>query len=205
MEEKTMTLRELVAEAAALLSQEGLDQPSGRVSDVPTVRTVRYYATHGLLEKPVDWRGRSALYGPRHLLLLLAIKRLQARGETLQDVQDRLAGIRDDELEELAGVTYEELVSDGEEDDEGDEYAGEEAKREDRAGAFWMERPTQVSPEVAVKPVSEGEIRGARLDEDVVLLLERAQRGLDASDVAAIKAAAQPLLRLLRARHIIEQ
>ena len=220
----TMTLRELVAQAAAILSQEDVDQPSGRVSDIPTVRTVRYYATHGLLEKPVDWRGRAALYGARHLLTLVAIKRLQARGESLQDVQGRLGGLTLEELEELAGLTLEEIESLGEEDPTkeaedatlGAEASGKGKGQDDaeegapaRQRSFWMARP-QASPdapeEVAPRRASrEVElVRGVRMDDEVLLLLERANREIEADDVAAIKVAAEPLLRLLRARHIID-
>ena len=82
-----LSLQELVAEAAVLLSEAAIDQPSGRVSDVPTVRTVRYYASHGLLDKPAAHRGRAALYNHTHLMQLLAIKRLQAQGLTLEQVK----------------------------------------------------------------------------------------------------------------------
>lgn len=213
-----MTLRELVAQAAAILSQEDVDQPSGRVSDIPTVRTVRYYATHGLLEKPVDWRGRTALYGARHLLTLVAIKRLQARGESLQDVQGRLVGLTLEELEELAGLTLEELEP-GEEDTQAEEKASPDAEGADadadadasggRQRSFWMSRPeasTDAPEEVAPRrPSREVElVRGIRMDDEVLLLLERANREIEADDVAAIKVAAEPLLRLLRARHIID-
>ena len=210
----TMTLRELVAQAAAILSQEDVDQPSGRVSDIPTVRTVRYYATHGLLEKPVDWRGRTALYGARHLLTLVAIKRLQARGESLQDVQGRLVGLTLEELEELAGLTLEELEP-GEEDTQAEEKASPDVEGADadasggRQRSFWMSRPeasTDAPEEVAPRrPSREVDlVRGIRMDDEVLLLLERANREIEADDVAAIKVAAEPLLRLLRARHIID-
>ena len=38
-------------------------------------------------------RGRTALYGLRHLLQLVAIKRLQAKGYTLEQVQQALEGL----------------------------------------------------------------------------------------------------------------
>lgn len=222
----TMTLRELVAQAAALLSEEDVDQPSGRVSDIPTVRTVRYYATHGLLEKPVDWKGRTALYGPRHLLTLVAIKRLQARGESLQEVQGRLGGISLEELEALAGLTLDELVSDDEDieggessdevlrESEDEEEAEEPEEASPRQRSFWMARSVTTADaqsedehkEVAPRrPRRESSIiRGIRVEDEVLLLLEGANREVEADDLAAIKAAAEPLLRLLRARHIID-
>ena len=55
-------------------------QPSGRVRAVPDRRAIRCTSTIGLIDRPVAHRGRTALYGPRHLLQLVAVKRLQARG-----------------------------------------------------------------------------------------------------------------------------
>ena len=46
-----------------------------RVSAAPDARTVRYYTTLGLLDRP-RIEGRQARYGERHVLQLLAIKAL---------------------------------------------------------------------------------------------------------------------------------
>ena len=78
--------------------------PSGRVRDVPDLRTIRYYTTLGLLDRPAAMRGRTALYGPRHLLQLVAIKRLQARGLSLAAVQERVVGLSDAALRRLAAA-----------------------------------------------------------------------------------------------------
>ena len=80
-EETLWTIDELGERVAEALGGPGYDGvPSGRVRDVPDLRTIRYYTTLGLLDRPAAMRGRTALYGPRHLLQLVAIKRLQARG-----------------------------------------------------------------------------------------------------------------------------
>ena len=50
-----------------------------RPPHVPDARTIRYYATLGLIDRPEAFRGRTALYGARHLSQLVAIKRLQAK------------------------------------------------------------------------------------------------------------------------------
>jgi hypothetical protein len=47
-------------------------------------------------------RGRTAMYGPRHLLQLVAIKRLQARGRSLVAIQAELAGATDTQLARVA-------------------------------------------------------------------------------------------------------
>src|SRR5262245_11996964 len=101
------TLDELCAEAALALAVDYDGQPSGRVRDLPDRRTVRFYTTHGLVDRPAAFRGRTALYGRRHLLQLVAIKRLQTAGLTLAEVQERLVGQTDRELEKLARLTEE--------------------------------------------------------------------------------------------------
>lgn len=79
----------------------GIPQSNGQVSAVPDGRTLRYYATLGLLDRPAEVRGRRAYYGPRHLLQAVAVKALQAEGLPLQEIQHRLAGRSDEELRQL--------------------------------------------------------------------------------------------------------
>src|SRR3954464_9955240 len=96
------TLDELTAQVALALAVDYPGQPSGRVREVPDRRTVRYYTTLGLIDRPADVRGRTALYTTRHLLQLVAIKRLEAGGPSLAEVQARLVGQPDSALRELA-------------------------------------------------------------------------------------------------------
>jgi DNA-binding transcriptional MerR regulator len=94
-----MKIEELADQVARVLAQYGLeDQPDGRVSDVPDPRTVRYYTTLGLLDRPkiVD---REASYSRRHVLQLAAIKALQTTSLSLAQIQERLYGRSDAELE----------------------------------------------------------------------------------------------------------
>src|SRR5690348_15034744 len=77
METALLTLDELSARVALALADHYEGQASARVRDVPDVRTIRYYTTLGLIDRPAALRGRTALYGRRHLLQLVAIKRLQ--------------------------------------------------------------------------------------------------------------------------------
>src|SRR5919202_6540270 len=90
------TLDELTAQVALALAVDYPGQPSGRVRDVPDARTVRYYTTLGLVDRPAAMRGRTALYARRHLLQLVAVKRLQAQGRSLADVQVELAAAGDE-------------------------------------------------------------------------------------------------------------
>ena len=101
-DETLWTIDELSERVAEALGGPGYDGvPSGRVRDVPDLRTIRYYTTLGLLDRPAAMRGRTALYGPRHLLQLVAIKRLQARGLSLADVQERVLGLSDSALKRI--------------------------------------------------------------------------------------------------------
>ena len=63
-----------------------------------TPRTVRLYATQGLIDRP-GREGRSAVYGRRHLLQLLLIRSLARRGLSLAAIAP-LIGLADDELEQ---------------------------------------------------------------------------------------------------------
>jgi DNA-binding transcriptional MerR regulator len=179
------TLDELSARAALALAVDYAGAPNGRVRDVPDVRTVRYYTTLGLLDRPGEMRGRTALYGRRHLLQLVAIKRLQAQGMTLQQVQERLLGRPDRELEAIARLR--------------DEAAAAEAPAPPPVAArsaFWKAPPAPpAEPEPPRLP------QGIPLSDDVMLLLTPS-RPAEESDVEAIRTAAAPLLKLLARRHL---
>lgn len=99
-----MRISELADAVAQILASRQLSQPSGRVRDVPDLRTIRYYTTLGLLDPPLEMQGRTAWYGCRHVWQLLAIKRLQFAGAGLVEIQQRLAGADDRTLQKLAEV-----------------------------------------------------------------------------------------------------
>lgn len=170
------TLDELAAQASQAVSTAGVGQASGRVTDVPPPRTIRFYTTLGLLDPATELRGRTAYYGRRHLLQLVAIKRLQSRGESLAQVQQRLNGISGPELARLAQLP--EAAEPG------------RARRKD----FWKElppnTPASAGPTLASVPV------------DGLMLVFPAARALVEDDLAALKAAAAPLLAVLRKRHL---
>jgi DNA-binding transcriptional MerR regulator len=99
------TIAELGRKVADALATTGYEGPvNGQVRAVPNERSIRYYTTLGLLDRPVEIRGRTALYGPRHLMQLVAIKRLQARGHSLAEVQAMLAGASHRKLARIADV-----------------------------------------------------------------------------------------------------
>src|SRR6185437_14316218 len=97
-DEPRWTIDELGAKAAEALAVDYAGPPNDRVRDVPDRRTIRYYTTLGLIDRPAEMRGRTALYGRRHLLQIVAIKKLQALGRSLAEIQHVLTGQTDKEL-----------------------------------------------------------------------------------------------------------
>src|ERR1044072_9198461 len=98
------TLDELVDRVEDALSAEYSGAANGRVRGIPDRGAVRWYSTIGLVDRPSGTRGRTALYGPRHLMQLVAIKRRQAEGHLLADIQVELSGVDDETLAAVARV-----------------------------------------------------------------------------------------------------
>lgn len=192
----------------AALSVEYDGQPSGRVTDVPDARVVRYYTTLGLVDRP-ELAGRTGLYGKRHLLQIVAIKRLQADGHPLAEIQRRLGGASDATLEKVAQVPAELPAV------KRPPGTGEHAPM--RRQAFWAEAPADVEerakeskPLPAAKPApakrkhESAPMVGLRLGENVVLLLDAA-RALGSDDLDAIREAAAPLMKVLAERKLVQE
>ena len=221
MHEPRWTLDELAERVDTALAVDYSGPPSGRVRAVPDRRAIRWYTTIGLVDRPVAHRGRTALYGPRHLLQLVAVKRLQAKGLPLVAIQQELAGATDPQLARVArlpsGAEAPEtaVVSSGGAAAAPRMPAGRpwEASRARRA-SFWREPPAVVSAvSAAAGPLTPGPaasdgspdhpaaetLRGVRLGEGATLLLEPG-REPDAADLRAIADAARPLLAVLRDR-----
>lgn len=95
-------LRTLVARALRSGSYTPAD--SGRIRAVPDTRTIRYYTTLGLIDRPAEMQGRTAMYCETHVLQLVAIKRLQADHQTLSDIQSQIVGIPAGKLRKLANL-----------------------------------------------------------------------------------------------------
>lgn len=130
------TLPELVSAVAAAMA--GWSVPdNGQVRALPDERTLRWYGTIGLLDRPLSWRGRTALYGERHLLQVLAIKRLQAAGWPIAAIQQRLLGADDAALR---------AIPMGEAPVPESTPAPEAPVRPRREGNFWAASPSQAVP-----------------------------------------------------------
>jgi DNA-binding transcriptional MerR regulator len=220
MREPRWTLDELAERVDVALAVDYPGPPSARVRAVPDRRAIRWYTTIGLIDRPVAHRGRTALYGPRHLLQLVAVKRLQASGLPLVDVQQQLAGATDTQLARVARLPGGPAALDVRERPAAEQPgAGPPravAGRARRAG-FWREQAAaftaapsgRAAPGGPAAPATStgypdpeppvANLRGVRLGEGATLLLEPG-RQLDAADVQAVVDAARPLLAVLRER-----
>jgi DNA-binding transcriptional MerR regulator len=195
------TLDELSTQVVQALAVDYPGQASGRVRDMPDIRTIRYYTTRGLIDRPAQMRGRTALYGRRHLLQLVAIKRLQAKGLSLAEIQARVTGQTDAVLRKLARVPIERRQA--EESGDAVHPRAEQETEDRRSGSFWSASPAPAPETVQTngsRPVFP--LAGVMLDEGTTLLLEAA-RPLDEEDVEALRSAAAPLLKILRTRRLI--
>src|SRR5215218_6492069 len=200
MEEPRWTLDELAEQVETALAVDYHGQASGRVRAVPDRRAIRWYTTIGLIDRPVAHRGRTTLYGPRHLLQLVAVKRLQARGLPLVSIQ-----------QELAVATARQAP-----------VAPRPARAKATRARFWREQPAAFTAAAdadantaadrtadPTDPADPGRdqagteraatLRGVRLGDGATLLLEPG-RELGSEDVQAILDAARPLLATLRDR-----
>jgi DNA-binding transcriptional MerR regulator len=126
---------ELVGRVARALAAGDVRAPNGRVTEVPDGRVIRWYATIGLVDRPSGTRGRTALYGRRHVLQLVAIKRLQAQGHSLAEIQAALGGATEATLRRVADVPSQ-VLTDPAQAPRGrfDEDAGSAARARESAG-----------------------------------------------------------------------
>ncbi|HEY2697407.1 MAG TPA: MerR family transcriptional regulator [Pseudonocardiaceae bacterium] len=182
--EAQWTIDELAQLVGEALGADYAGQTNGRVREVPDRRTIRWYTTIGLLDRPAAMRGRTALYGRRHLLQLVAVKRLQADGRTIAEVQEALLGAADVTLDELAHLAELPVAPPS---------AARLASPAAPPARFWAARPASPSPNAALIP-------GVRLANGVTLVLDGAPRPLDAADLTAIADAATALLDVLHER-----
>jgi DNA-binding transcriptional MerR regulator len=170
------TLDELIGKVAEQLDDAAYaGAPNGRVRDVPDARAVRWYSTIGLVDRPV-MRGRTAWYGPRHLLQLVAIKRRQSAGFKIAEIQAELAEAPDDVLQSIAEVALSKAAPE----------------------RFWLQRPAEyIQPESHGTP---GLISGVPLGGGAVLLLNTTP---NEDDLDAIRGATRELMDVLVTRGLV--
>jgi len=187
------TLSELVTEAMSRLA--ALPPPkNGQVRAVPDERTVRYYAALGLLDRPAGQRGRTALYGKRHLAQIVSIKRLQGADRSLAEIRQMWPTLDDITLERISGVAL--------------TRAGKTARRD-----FWKKEPLPTpppapfggSPYRSPPPPAAPTPFELRLElaTDITLVVaigDDVALSLSPADVRALRAAAAPLVAELAMR-----
>lgn len=185
------TLDELVRRVAVGLSDPAYPgAPNGRVRELPDRRAVRWYATTGLVDRPV-MQGRTALYGPRQLLQIVAVKRRQAEGRSLADIQAELAGATDETLRKVAAVSDELLAA---------QAPADEAAPFERRRRFWADPPAAAEPTVNGGVDGVTKLAAVSLPGGALLVLPA---GPDEDDIRAIHEAARPLLELLAERGLL--
>jgi len=211
-----LTLPEFAEAAARAVRASGVVPDNRQAKAVPAARMIRYYTARGLLPRP-GTRGRALVYGRRHLLQLVAIKRLQGQGMGLDEIRERLLGISDSDLEGLAAMADEAMpVNLGEVDPaqpeemsrtagrfwEGPQaamspvVAGREAATTAAPGAARASRSSALSAAVPAAPVVAAKaVTEIHLSDSVRVLVEGDRSGLPSLE--ALRAAAGPLLQLL--------
>ncbi|GLW66018.1 hypothetical protein Arub01_42620 [Actinomadura rubrobrunea] len=156
----TWTISELAERAVAALSAGDPLRVSGRVRDLPNERLIRWYTTIGLVDPPLGRRGRTAVYGHRHLLQIVAVKRRQAAGRTIAEIQQELSGATDDTLRAIAQIPDPLPDSDTDTDTGTGTGTGAGAEPAQARGRFWTARPA--APSGPADVVWRADIRHAR-------------------------------------------
>ncbi len=180
------TLPELVAQSAERLA--ALPPPkNGQVRAVPDERTVRYYGTIGLLDRPAAMRGRTALYGARHLAQVVAIKRLQSTGKSLAEIQELWPSLDEPTLARMSGVPL-------------PARASRSARKE-----FWKAAPAPSAAPASTRTIAAPVELRLQLAPNVTLTIavdDTAALALSQADVRALRAAAAPLVTELANRRL---
>jgi DNA-binding transcriptional MerR regulator len=214
--DSVLTISEFAEAAARALHASGAVPDNRQAKAVPTARMIRYYTARGLLPRP-GTRGRALVYGRRHLLQLVAIKRLQGQGMGLDDIGERLLGISDSDLERLAAGAEEAVLA-----NLGEVDPAQPREPSRTAGHFWAAPPAVTAPVAAGRQTATTTIPGAaraslitglsapepaapalaaqivteiRLSDSVRVLVDGDSNRLPSPE--ALGAAAGPLLRLL--------
>jgi DNA-binding transcriptional MerR regulator len=203
---RRFTLAGLADASAAVLDALGVEARNGQVRDRPDTRTIRYYGTLGLVDRPAEMSGRTALYSSRHLLQVLAVKTLQARGASLADVQRTLVGASDAELRSVVGPGLPTALAAA----EAPAAEASTTTQHRQEGAFWLAVPAAAPGSAAARattvpittvPITTGPAMQPRavtaipLAAGVTLLID-SENGA-AIDATALPTAAGPLLTYL--------
>lgn len=188
------TIREL-SQAVSDALAEGYEAPeNGQIRAVPNQRTIRYYTSLGLLDRPAAMDGRTALYERRHLAQLVAIKRLQSAGKSLAEIQSILAGATAADTERIARLP------------EGPETSEAPPAAASERASFWLDAPAappaadqapapRPAAEPAPPPAAEPSHQTVELAPGLLLVIDT--RLHPPTGAAALRRAAAPLIEAL--------
>src|SRR4051794_164392 len=90
--------RGLAAQVTALVDAAGVRPTNASARAAPSARSIRFYVSNGLLDRP-EGTGTAATYNYRHFLQLLAIKIRQREGVTLDTIKKEMRELTGDSLE----------------------------------------------------------------------------------------------------------
>ena len=102
---KYVGLPEFARASEQVLSELGIEQKRGTVSLVPDERTIRYYLAEGLIQPADEKQGTASVFSYKHLLQLVAVKKLQAEHLPIKKICELVTGKDEQQLESLLGVT----------------------------------------------------------------------------------------------------
>lgn len=198
-----LTLPEVVGAIPSLLARDYDGVRNGRVRDLPDIRTIRWYQSLGVLDRPTEFRGRAALYGRRHLLQIAVIKKLQASGLSLEQIQGGLPGRTDAELARALGMKLDEVdavIAASVAARAAVAASGLEAALQPsrRGSAFWKTRPAAASAPVGASiATTEASLplQSKTVGGNVVILWNG--RPLDVSEQAKLAELSAPLVAFL--------
>lgn len=135
-------------------------------------------------------QGRTARYSARHLHQIVAVKRRQAQGRSLAEIQAELAGATDEALRRVAAVPDEVIAA---------ESAVSHEQPPTGRSRFWADPPAAAAANGGGTDTVTT-LAAVGLPGGALLLLPARP---DENDIDAIKEAAQPLLQLLADRGLL--
>ena len=133
--------RGLAAHATALVDAAGVRPTNSSARAAPSARAIRFYVSHGLLDRP-EGTGTAATYGYRHLLQLLAIKIRQREGQRLEVIKREMKELTGDALERRVAQSLAPALGSG---------ADLAVKHDDDGPAVWRRLPVADGIEIHVR------------------------------------------------------
>lgn len=101
--------RGLAAHAASLVDSAGIRPTNASARAAPSARSVRFYVSAGLMDRP-DGTGTAATYHYRHLLQLLTVKIRQREGQSLDEIRKEVRTLAGDVLEKRVAGSLEPVL-----------------------------------------------------------------------------------------------